>query len=189
MGRGRRDSPHGQRHPANPTAPTRGAIRPHKPAERSRLLIWKEINRHEPCLSPDPGLDARSGTDPPQTPIGGCVRSGLQSRLATILRSGRRPAHQAAGIELPEPQHFLAGSATGDQVEIPEAVGDVLLQVAIASEDMRKMPIIRMNAEFERVHPAARSRQILALTGQLETLALAKKPATVTPLVYRTFTR
>jgi hypothetical protein len=54
---------------------------------------------------------------------------------------------------------------------------------------MRKMAIIRMNAEFKRVHPAAQSRQILALTGQLETLALAKKPANVKPLVNRTFTR
>ncbi len=55
-------------------------------------------------------------------------------------------------------------------------------QRAIAREDMRKMPIIRMNAEFKRVHPAAQSRQILALTGRLETLALAKKPATVKPV-------
>ena len=62
-------------------------------------------------------------------------------------------------------------------------------QRAIAREDMRKMPIIRMNAEFKRVHPAAQSRKILALTAQLETLALAKKPATVKPLVNRTFTR
>ena len=56
-------------------------------------------------------------------------------------------------------------------------------QRAITREDMRKMPIIRMNAEFKRVHPAAQSRQILALTGRLETLALAKKPATVKPVV------
>ena len=51
------------------------------------------------------------------------------------------------------------------------------------------MAIISKNAEFKRVHPAAQSRQILALTGQLETLALAKKPANVKPLVNRTFTR
>ncbi|WP_161885160.1 integrase catalytic domain-containing protein [Marisediminicola antarctica] len=60
-------------------------------------------------------------------------------------------------------------------------------QRAIAREDMRKMPIIRMNAEFKRVHPAAQSRKILALTGQLETLALAKKPAAVKPPVNQTF--
>ncbi|EPR77058.1 hypothetical protein ADILRU_0897 [Leifsonia rubra CMS 76R] len=35
------------------------------------------------------------------------------------------------------------------------------------------------------IKPAALSRQILALAGQLETLALAKKPATVKPPVNR----
>ncbi len=42
-----------------------------------------------------------------------------------------------------------------------------------------------MNAEFKRLKPAALSRNILALTGELETLALAKKPATVKPSVNR----
>jgi hypothetical protein len=50
---------------------------------------------------------------------------------------------------------------------------------------MRKRPTIRMNAEFKRAHPAAQSRQILALTGRLETLALAKQPAAVKPPVNR----
>ena len=58
-------------------------------------------------------------------------------------------------------------------------------QRAISREDMRKMPIIRMNAEFKPIKPAALSRQILALTGQLETLAFAKKPAAVKPVVNR----
>ena len=53
----------------------------------------------------------------------------------------------------------------------------------------RKMPIIRMNARFKRVHPSAKSRQMLPLTGQLETLALAKKPATAKPPVNRTISR
>jgi len=48
-------------------------------------------------------------------------------------------------------------------------------QRAITHEDMRKRPIITMNATFKRIKPAALSRQILALTGQLETLAQAKK--------------
>ena len=48
---------------------------------------------------------------------------------------------------------------------------------------MRKRPIIQMNAEFKRIRPAALSRQILALTGRLETLALAKKPAALKPAV------
>ena len=54
-------------------------------------------------------------------------------------------------------------------------------QCGIARDDMRKISIVRMNAEFKRVHLAAQSRQILALTGQLETLALAKKSAIVKP--------
>ena len=50
---------------------------------------------------------------------------------------------------------------------------------------MRKRPIIQMNAEFNHIKPAALSRHILALTGELETLALAKKPAEVKPAVNR----
>ena len=52
---------------------------------------------------------------------------------------------------------------------------------------MRKRPVIQMNAEFKRIKPAALSRRILALTGQLETLALAKKPAEAKPPVNRAF--
>jgi hypothetical protein len=58
-------------------------------------------------------------------------------------------------------------------------------QRAIAREDMAKRPIMGMNAEFTRIKPAALSRNILALTGELETLALAKKPATVKPTINR----
>ena len=42
---------------------------------------------------------------------------------------------------------------------------------------MRQMPLIRINAAFIKVHPAAQSRQIFPLTGRLETLALTKKSA------------
>jgi len=48
-------------------------------------------------------------------------------------------------------------------------------QRAIAHPSMRKRPIITMNATFKQLKPAALSRQILALTGQLEILAQAKK--------------
>jgi transposase InsO family protein len=48
-------------------------------------------------------------------------------------------------------------------------------QRAITHPGMRKRPIITMNATFKRIKPAALSRQILALTGQLEVLAQAKK--------------
>lgn len=51
------------------------------------------------------------------------------------------------------------------------------------------MPIIRMNAEFKKVKPATLSRQILALTGQLETLAVAKKTAPVKPVVNTAWNR
>ena len=62
-------------------------------------------------------------------------------------------------------------------------------QRAIAHEDMRKMPTISMNAEFKRAHPAAQSRQILALAGRLETLSLAKKPASGKPVLNQALTR
>ena len=56
-------------------------------------------------------------------------------------------------------------------------------QRAIAHEGMRKRPIITMNATFKRIKPAALSRQILALTGQLEILAQAKKAPRAKPPV------
>jgi hypothetical protein len=40
--------------------------------------------------------------------------------------------------------------------------------------DVRKRPVIAMNAQFKRIKPAALSRQILALTRELEILAQAK---------------
>ena len=52
---------------------------------------------------------------------------------------------------------------------------------AIAHDGVRKRPKITMNAEFKRLKPAALSRQILALTGQLEILAQAKKAARTKP--------
>jgi hypothetical protein len=48
-------------------------------------------------------------------------------------------------------------------------------QRAVAHPATRKRPIITMNATFKRIKPAALSRQILALTGELEVLAQAKK--------------
>jgi hypothetical protein len=47
-------------------------------------------------------------------------------------------------------------------------------QRAARHPDVRKRPVITMNAQFKRLKPAALSRQILALTGELETLAQAK---------------
>ena len=48
-------------------------------------------------------------------------------------------------------------------------------QRAVAHRDVGKRPVIAMNAAFRRIKPATLSRQILALTGQLEVLAQAKK--------------
>lgn len=58
-------------------------------------------------------------------------------------------------------------------------------QRAIIHPAMRKMPIIRMNAGFKQIKPATLSRGILALTGRLETIALAKAPAAIKPAVNR----
>ncbi|WP_457967407.1 transposase family protein [Arthrobacter sp. D1-29] len=55
-------------------------------------------------------------------------------------------------------------------------------QRAIRHEKMRKRPIIRMNAAFKQIKPGSLSRQILALTAQLETLSRAKSPAAVKPV-------
>jgi hypothetical protein len=55
-------------------------------------------------------------------------------------------------------------------------------QRAIRHPRMRKRPIIGMNTVFKQIKPAALSRQILALTAQLETLAKAKQPAAAKPI-------
>ena len=52
-------------------------------------------------------------------------------------------------------------------------------QRAVAHPEVRKQPVITMNATFKRLKPATLSRQILALTGELEALAIAKAPAKV----------
>jgi len=56
-------------------------------------------------------------------------------------------------------------------------------QRAVAHEAVRKRPIITMNATFKRLKPAALSRQILALTGELEVLSQAKKAPRAKPPV------
>ena len=58
-------------------------------------------------------------------------------------------------------------------------------QRAIADPNVRKMPVIRMNATFKTIKPASLSRSILALTGRLKTRALAKTPVPVKPAVNR----
>jgi hypothetical protein len=55
-------------------------------------------------------------------------------------------------------------------------------QRAVRHEAMRKRPVIAMNATFKRIRPAALSRHILALTSELEVLALAKKTGPSRPV-------
>jgi transposase InsO family protein len=54
---------------------------------------------------------------------------------------------------------------------------------AVTHRGTLKWSITKMNAEFKRIKPAALSRQILALTGQLELLAQAKEAAHPNPTV------
>jgi transposase InsO family protein len=58
-------------------------------------------------------------------------------------------------------------------------------QRAAAHPDVRRRPIATMDATFKRLKPAALSRQILALTGELEALTLAKAPAKPKPPINR----
>lgn len=56
-------------------------------------------------------------------------------------------------------------------------------QRSIVHTSVRKRPIITMNTAFNRIKPATLSRQILALTGELEVLAQAKKaPRSLPPV-------
>jgi transposase InsO family protein len=54
---------------------------------------------------------------------------------------------------------------------------------AVTHPAMRKRPIITMNAAFQHIKPAALSRQILALTRQLEVLSQAKQAPPIKPPV------
>jgi len=73
-------------------------------------------------------------------------------------------------------RHGAKISKTHDRARTPH-------QRAADHPDISRMPVIRMNAEYKKIRPAALSRQILALTGQLETIATAKRPAPVKPAV------
>jgi len=58
---------------------------------------------------------------------------GAGSQVAEIYDFLR--AHEAAGRQRPEPRYFLAGAATGDQVEIPAEVYQILRQVVEALKE------------------------------------------------------
>ncbi|MEO5778839.1 MAG: transposase family protein [Arthrobacter oryzae] len=55
-------------------------------------------------------------------------------------------------------------------------------QRAVLRTEIHQRPVITMNAAFKRIKPLALSRQISALTAQLETFALAKKAPRTLPV-------
>lgn len=79
-----------------------------------------------------------------------------------------------ANYFLPQ-QKLVFKQRTGAKVTKRHDTAATPHQRAIAHDDIRRQSIITMNAAFKRLKPAALSRQILALTGELETLAQAKK--------------
>lgn len=80
-------------------------------------------------------------------------------------------------------QKLISKTRQGAKVIKKHDRGQTPHQRAVAHPAVRKMPVIRMNAQFKRIHPAALQRQVLNLTGRLETLALAKKPAPAKPAI------
>jgi hypothetical protein len=84
-------------------------------------------------------------------------------------------------------QKLLSKTRIGARVIKKHDRGQTPHQRALTDPGVRKMAVIRMNAQFKTIHPAALSRQILALTGRLQTIATAKKPAPVKPAVNTTW--
>lgn len=82
-------------------------------------------------------------------------------------------------------QKLVAKTRHGAKVSKKHDTARTPHQRAIAHPAVRKMPTIRMNAQFKKIHPVALSRQILALAGPLEALAIAKRPAPAKPAVNR----
>jgi transposase InsO family protein len=79
-------------------------------------------------------------------------------------------------------RHGAKVSKTHDRAATPH-------RRAAADPALSRMPVIRMNAQYKKIRPAALSRQILALTGRLETIATAKQPAPIKPSVNEDWNR
>ncbi len=88
---------------------------------------------------------------------------------------------------LPPQQKLVFKQRNGAKVTKKHDTATAPHQRAIAHENVRKRPIITMNAAFKRIKPAALSRQILALTGELELLAQAKNAPRSKPPVNHTW--
>jgi len=84
-------------------------------------------------------------------------------------------------------QKLVSKVRTGAKVSKKYDAATTPHQRALADPTVRARPKITMNAEFKRIKPASLSRQILALTGQLETLAQAKKAPRSRPPVNHGF--
>ncbi len=84
-------------------------------------------------------------------------------------------------------QKLVSKVRTGAKVSKKYDAATTPHQRALADPTVRARPKIIMNAEFKRIKPASLSRQILALTGQLETLAQAKKAPRSRPPVNHGF--
>jgi hypothetical protein len=80
-------------------------------------------------------------------------------------------------------QKLIFKQRTGAKVTKRYDVATTQHQRAVTHPAIRARPIIAMNPQFKGLKPAALPRQILALTGQLETLAQAKAPTRPRPLV------
>ena len=91
-----------------------------------------------------------------------------------------------ANYLLPQ-QKLVFKQRTGAKVTKRHDTATTPHQRAIAHESIRRRPVITMNASFKRLKPAALSRQILALTGELEVLAQAKKAPRSKPPVNHTW--
>lgn len=79
-------------------------------------------------------------------------------------------------------QKLIEKTRNGAKVSKKHDVPATPHQRAVRHETTGKRSVIQMNAEFKRIKPAALSRRILALTGELETLSIAKKAAPPKPV-------
>ena len=103
----------------------------------------------------------------------GYYRYDTPGELAKLNRISELDA-AFANYFLPQ-QKLIFKQRNGAKVTKRYDIAKTPHQRAVTHPEVRKRPIITMNAAFKRLQPAALSRQILALTGELEVLAQAKK--------------
>jgi hypothetical protein len=82
-------------------------------------------------------------------------------------------------------QKLIFKQRHGAKVTKKHDIGSTPHQRAIGHESVQKWAILGMNAESKGIKPATLFRHILALTGQLETLALVSIPAAIKPSINR----